>query len=91
VVRGGSVGVPTDYNLDDRGSISSGARDCSLSHSVPTGSGVHLSSCPVGTGPLPSRLKLPGREADLSSPSGAEVKNGGAILPLIHTSSWRGA
>jgi hypothetical protein len=31
------------------------------------------------------------REGDHSSPSSAEVKNGGAVLPLPHTSSWRGA
>jgi hypothetical protein len=30
-------------------------------------------------------------EADHSSPSSAEVKNGGTIPPLPHTSSWRGA
>jgi hypothetical protein len=90
VVRDSSVGVATDYELDGRGSISSGARDCSLSHSVPAGSGVHL-SCLVRTGSLPSRLKRPGREADLSSPSCAEAKNDGAIPPLRHTSSWRGA
>jgi hypothetical protein len=29
-------------------------------------------------------------EADHSPPSGAEVKNGGAINPLPHTSSWHG-
>jgi hypothetical protein len=32
-------------------------------------------------------LKRPGREADHSPPSSAEVKNGGVILPLPHTSS----
>jgi hypothetical protein len=32
-----------------------------------------------------------GREADHSPPSSAEVKNDGAIPPLSHTSSWRGA
>jgi hypothetical protein len=33
----------------------------------------------------------PGREADYSPPSSAEVKKGGAILPLPHTSSWHSA
>jgi hypothetical protein len=36
-------------------------------------------------------LKRQRRESDHSPPSSAEVKNGGAIPPLPHTSSWRGA
>jgi hypothetical protein len=36
-------------------------------------------------------VKQQGREADHSLPSSAEVTNGGIILPLLHTSSWRGA
>jgi hypothetical protein len=36
-------------------------------------------------------IKRPGRETDHSSPSGAEVKNGAAILSFSYTSSWRGA
>jgi hypothetical protein len=37
-------------------------------------------------------VKRQGREADGHSPSfSAEVKNGGAIPPLPHTSSWHGA
>jgi hypothetical protein len=35
-------------------------------------------------------VKLPGRGADHSSPSSVEFKNGGAILPLPHTSLWSG-
>jgi hypothetical protein len=38
-------------------------------------------------GRFPLGLKQPGREADYLSPSSAEVKNGGAITPLPHTSS----
>jgi hypothetical protein len=34
-------------------------------------------------------IKRPGLEADRSRPSSAEVKNGGAIPPLFHMSSWR--
>jgi hypothetical protein len=33
-------------------------------------------------------VKRPGREADHSPPSSTEVKNGGAIPPLPHISSW---
>jgi hypothetical protein len=32
-----------------------------------------------------------GHKADHSPPSSAEVKNGLAMLPLPHTSSWHGA
>jgi hypothetical protein len=35
--------------------------------------------------------KRQGHEADYSPLSSAEVKNGGAIAPLPHTSSWHGA
>jgi hypothetical protein len=36
-------------------------------------------------------VKQQGREAEHSSPSGAEVNNGGAISSLPHTPSWHGA
>jgi hypothetical protein len=36
-------------------------------------------------------IKRPGREADHSPPSSAGVKNGGAIPPLPHASSWHSA
>ncbi|PNF35242.1 hypothetical protein B7P43_G06878 [Cryptotermes secundus] len=39
-------------------------------------------------GTLSSEVKRPGHEADHSSPSNAEVKNG-VIPPIPHTSSWR--
>jgi hypothetical protein len=45
----------------------------------------------MGTGAFPPEVKQPAREADHSPPSSAEVKNDGAIPPLPHTSSWRGA
>jgi hypothetical protein len=38
---------------------------------------------------FPLGVKRPLHEVDHSSPSNAEVKNGGAISPLPHTSSWR--
>jgi hypothetical protein len=41
--------------------------------------------------PLSEYVKQPGREADRSASSSAEVKNGGAIPPHPHTSSWHGA
>jgi hypothetical protein len=36
-------------------------------------------------------VKRPGRDDNQSLPSSAQVKNGGAMPPLPHTSSWRGA
>jgi hypothetical protein len=42
-------------------------------------------------GAVSSGIKRQGGKADHSSPSSAKVKNGGAILPLPHSSSWLGA
>jgi hypothetical protein len=41
----------------------------------------------MGTGALLPGIKRPGLEADHSPPSTAEVKNGGAIPPLLNMSS----
>jgi hypothetical protein len=41
----------------------------------------------MGTEGYSPGVKRPGRESDHSSPSGAELKNGGAILLLPHTPS----
>jgi hypothetical protein len=38
-----------------------------------------------------TEVKRQVREADHSPQSGAEVRNGGAIPPLFHTSPWHGA
>jgi hypothetical protein len=72
--RGSAVGIAMGYGLDGRG--------FPLLHSVQTVSGAHRASYPVGTGICPG-VKRPGREANYSPPSGIEVKNGGAIIPLI--------
>jgi hypothetical protein len=42
-------------------------------------------------GALSPGLKRPGRESDQSPQSSAEIMNDGAIRPLPHMSSWRGA
>jgi hypothetical protein len=42
-------------------------------------------------GLISSEVKRPGREADHSHPSSAEVKANEAITLLPHTSSWGGA
>jgi hypothetical protein len=44
----------------------------------------------MGIGNFSSGLKLAGREAGHSPPSSVDVKNGGGVPPLTHTSSWRG-
>jgi hypothetical protein len=77
------VGAVTDYGLDGTASIADRGRDLSLLHSVRTGSGAHPASCPGGWGgAISPGVKRPGREADPSPPSIAEVKNDGAIPPL---------
>jgi hypothetical protein len=53
-----------------------GAEDFSSRPCVQTGSGAHLASYPMGTGgSFPGGKARPGRDADHSPPSSAEVKN----------------
>jgi hypothetical protein len=59
--RGSSVSIVNDYRLED----------FSFSLCVQTGSGAHPDSCPMGTG----GKARPGRDADHSPPSSAEVKH----------------
>jgi hypothetical protein len=63
-----------------------GVREFSLLHSVQTDSKDHPASYAMGFGGSFPGLKRQGREAD-HSPSSAEVKKSGAILPLPHISS----
>jgi hypothetical protein len=66
-----------------------GVRDCSLLHSVQTGSGAHPASYSVGT-----MGSFPDSEATgvwSWTPPYAELKNGSVLPPLPHTSSWHGA
>jgi hypothetical protein len=69
----------SDYGLDDRAiEVRSpvGAEDFSSILCVQTGSGANPASCPMGTGgPFPGAKARPGRDADHSPPSGAEVEN----------------
>jgi hypothetical protein len=58
--------------------FSTRARVISLLHSLQTCSGAHPASYPVS-----AEGSFPGFEADRSPPSCAEVKNGGAIHPLL--------
>jgi hypothetical protein len=61
-----------------------GSQQCKIIHFFTAFRPVQPASNPMGTG-----VKRPGREADHSPPSRAEVKKGGAIPPLPHMSSWR--
>jgi hypothetical protein len=85
-----SVGIPTGYGLDGRGSIPKREK-IFLFSSVQTGSGTHPASYPMDPGGFIAGVKRLGREADHSPPSNAEVKNCVAIPPLPHTSSCCGA
>jgi hypothetical protein len=69
----------SDYGLDDRAigvRSLAGAKDFSSNLCVQTGSGAHPASCTMGTGgPFPGGKARPGRDADHSPPSSAEVEN----------------
>jgi hypothetical protein len=76
--RDSSVGTALGYGLDDRGSkvrFPAGAGNFSLHHRVQNDSGAHPASSPMGTGGLSLGAKRPGREADHSPSSSAEVKD----------------
>jgi hypothetical protein len=76
---GTSVSIVSGYGLDDRAievRSPAGANDFSSILCVQTGSGAHPASCTMGTGgPFPGAKARPGRDADHSLPSSAEVEN----------------
>jgi len=69
----------SDYGMGDRAielRSPAGAKDFSFILCVQTGSGAHPASSPMGTGgPFPGGKARPGRDADHSPPSSAEVVN----------------
>jgi hypothetical protein len=69
----------SDYGLDDRAigvRSPAGEEDFSSSLCVQTSSEAHPASCTMGTrGPFPGGKARPGRDADHSPPSSAEVVN----------------
>ena len=67
---GGSVGITTDYGLDDRGDRIPVGRDFPP---VQTDTGAHPASCTMGTGSFPRGKVRPGLAADHSPPSSAAV------------------
>jgi hypothetical protein len=76
--RGSLGSIVSDYRLNDRAievRSPTGAEDFSCSPCVQTGSGAHPASYPMGTGgSFPGGKVWPGRDADHSPPSSAEVK-----------------
>jgi hypothetical protein len=71
---GSSVSIVSGYGLDDRAievRSPAEAKDFSSSFCVQTGSEAHPASCKMGAG----GKARPGRDADHSSPSSAEVVN----------------
>jgi hypothetical protein len=79
VSLGSSVSILSGYGLDDREievRSPAGAKDFPFILCVQTGSGAHQVSCTMGTGgPFPGAKGRPGRDADHSPPSSAEVQN----------------
>jgi hypothetical protein len=68
----------SDYGLDDRAigvRSPEAAKDFSSSLFIQTGSEALPASCTMGTGgPFPGAKARPGRDADYSPPSSAEVE-----------------
>jgi hypothetical protein len=77
--RGSSVSTVSDYGLENRAievRSPAGAKDFSSILCVQTDSEAHPASCTMGTGgPFPGGKARPGRDADHSPPSSAEVVN----------------
>jgi hypothetical protein len=73
--RGSSGSIVSDYGLDDRGSIPDRGRGFSSSLCVQIGYGAHPSCYQMSTGgSFPGGKARPGRDADHSPASSAEVK-----------------
>jgi hypothetical protein len=66
----------SDYRLDSQGSIPGRGKGFSSSLCAQTSSEAHPASCTMGTeGNFTGYKARPGRDADHSPPSSAEVKN----------------
>jgi hypothetical protein len=83
----------SDYGLDDRAigvRSPAGTTDFSCILCVQTGSGAHPAFCPMGTGgSFPGGKARPGRNADHSPPSSAEVVNEELYLLSPQAPPWR--
>jgi hypothetical protein len=68
-----------------------GARGFSVFHIVQTAVGPTQPTIQWVPGGISTAVKRLGREADQSPPSSAELKNGGAIPPLLGASTFHDA
>jgi hypothetical protein len=76
----------TAYGMDDLGSSPCTRNILSLLHSVQTGFGS--AQYPIKFVLFSIEVNLPEPEVDHSLSSSADAKNGGAIPPLLHMSSF---
>jgi hypothetical protein len=79
------------YGLDNRGLITERNKIFYFSTASKSALGLKISPSQWVSGSFSPGVKQPLREADHSPPSSAQLKNGGAILLLPHTSSWHSA
>jgi hypothetical protein len=89
--RDRTVSIRTCYGLDGRGSIPSRSKIFLFSIVFRLALGPTQPPAQWERGDFSPDVKRPGREADHLPPSTAEVKNGEAITPLSHLSSWHNA
>jgi hypothetical protein len=89
--RDSSVSIAVGYGLDGRGSISGRGEIFLLSTSSRPALGLIQPPIQWVSAALFPGVKRPGCEPAYSPPSSAEVKNGGAVRPLLHSSSWSSA
>jgi hypothetical protein len=95
-IRHGSVGIALGYGLDVRGSrvrlLAGGVGIFLFTAASRTALGPTQPPIQWVPGALSLEAKRPGREADHSPPSSAEVKECAEVyLHSPNTSSWRGA
>jgi hypothetical protein len=74
VSQDSAVGIATSWTTEGSEWQSRWGQEFLFLHLVQTCSGVHSTSYPMGTGALYPGVKRPGREADHSPPTSAEVK-----------------
>jgi hypothetical protein len=85
------VGIAMGYGLEGRGSNLGKGKIFLFSTTSRPNLGPTQRLIPWVSGAISPEVKGPGREADNSPPSSAEVRNVGAIPPLPHTPSWHSA
>jgi hypothetical protein len=79
------------YDVDCRGSIPCKVMILFSAPQLPGLLWVYTTYFSVGIGGSFAGVKLPGREAEHSLQSSAEINNGGVTPPVLHTSSLHSA